>query len=310
VTSCGSLGARVPHRGEILVDGRHFLFFLSSNGVESTPDLANRSSLVRIRKRQDYRFRSFPEGDLLAHVSCNQPRFLGAVFSVIKAWVTAGKPSTYTTGHDFREWAGILDWIAQNVLHEAPLLEAHRQAQERVSNPAMVWLRAVALAVKDQGRLGYTLQATAIAELCEEAGIEIPGLKAEEEGARPKRVGVLLGRVFGSNDHIRIDELQVTRTEEESYDPTYQGTRTVRRYQVERFPIDPATEPNRGGDPDFRTGRAGPTNNKEMQHFSENTHSSADSADSAQTGIPPSPALADQPGTRGTSLDEWEDDLP
>ena len=47
--------------------------------------------------------------------------------------------------HDFRAWAQTLDWIVQNLLGAAPLLDGHRETQERMTNPALTWLREVAI---------------------------------------------------------------------------------------------------------------------------------------------------------------------
>ena len=153
VTCDGMFPARVPHRGEIHVDSTRFLLQLTSNGIETTRDLANRASMCRIRKQPDeYQFKRYSEGDLLAHVRANQPYYLGCVFEVIKEWQHQGKPKVKECQHDFREWAMILDWIVQELFKEAPLLDGHRTAQERASNPALNWLRSVALAVKSDNQ--------------------------------------------------------------------------------------------------------------------------------------------------------------
>jgi|tagenome__1003787_1003787.scaffolds.fasta_scaffold20866626_1 hypothetical protein len=51
---------------------------LMVNGVEATRDMANRSSIIRIRKRDRFTYSNFSEGDLLLHVRANQAYFLGA----------------------------------------------------------------------------------------------------------------------------------------------------------------------------------------------------------------------------------------
>lgn len=48
LTAEGSFPARVPHRGEVQIDPQRFLVLMTSNGVESTRDFANRSSIIRI----------------------------------------------------------------------------------------------------------------------------------------------------------------------------------------------------------------------------------------------------------------------
>ncbi|MGE4182945.1 MAG: hypothetical protein AB7J34_24250, partial [Limisphaerales bacterium] len=112
LTRDGAVAVRVPHRGEIQVDASRVTFQATSNGLEATRDLANRSSLVRIRKRPaNYQFKAFPEGDLLAHVRVHQPKFIGAVFAVVTEWHRRRRPRSDHANHDFREWATSLDWI-------------------------------------------------------------------------------------------------------------------------------------------------------------------------------------------------------
>jgi hypothetical protein len=63
----GSVGARVPYKRETQIQPARFIFQLTSNGFESTRDLANRSCIIRLLKRRGYIFRKYPEGDLLDH---------------------------------------------------------------------------------------------------------------------------------------------------------------------------------------------------------------------------------------------------
>ncbi|MBU0716122.1 MAG: hypothetical protein KJ964_12265 [Verrucomicrobia bacterium] len=230
-TAGGTVGARVPHRGEVQVDSRHFILMMTSNGVETTRDLANRASIIRIRKRPGYVFHEFPEGDLLDHVRANHSHFLGAVFAVIRVWHGAGKPLTTDTRHDFREWSQVLGWIVKNILGEAPLMDGHEQAQERVSNPALTWLRRAALAVEADQRLDEEIMASSIGELCDAHGIEIPGLRdASDEIGRNKRIGVLMKKAFGDVDHVEIDRYRIKRAEKELYYTASQEYKMVKAY--------------------------------------------------------------------------------
>ncbi|MFA5385592.1 MAG: hypothetical protein WC364_13235 [Eubacteriales bacterium] len=244
MTAGGMISARIPQKAEVLVDSRHFVLMMTSNGVETTPDLANRSSIIRIRKRYGYNFKTFPEGDLLDHVIANQPLFLGSIFSVIKAWHSAGKKRTTDTTHDFREWAQTLGWITENILHEAPLMEGHRHAQERVSNPALTWLRKVAIAVETDKRLEEEIMASDLAELCEAHTIEIPGLRdLSDEIARNKRVGILMRKAFGDTTEIQIDRCKIQKTEKEHFYQENQQWKTLKCYifsaGVTKMPVLP-----------------------------------------------------------------------
>ena len=79
--------------------------------------------------------------------------------AVIREWHAQGKPVTDETRHDFREWVQMVDWIGRNIFGAVPVMEGHQQAQERVSNPALVWLRNLVLAINEAGDLDRALTA-------------------------------------------------------------------------------------------------------------------------------------------------------
>jgi len=213
LTAPGPMPARVPHRGEIQVDPRGFVFQMTSNGVETTRDLANRASLIRIRKRPPgYAFRTYPEGDLYAHVVENQSHYLGCIFAVIAEWARQGQPYTAETRHDFREWAQTLDWIVQAIFGAAPLLDGHDEARQRVSDPRRVWLRALCLGLRDAKRAGE-FYASQLAEFAMENDILPPGIRPDaDEIVAARRIGSAMAAIFGDSDEIEIDGLVVHRT--------------------------------------------------------------------------------------------------
>lgn len=214
LTCPGLFPARIPHKGEALVDPKRFILQMSSNGLETTRDLANRASICRIRKRPGFTYR-----DTLGELQRRQPYFLGCVFAIVAEWIANGKPRTKDTRHDFREWSQILDWIVQSVLGCAPLLDGHEAAQERTSNPALSWLRGVALAVAAENRLGLPLIASELVKLCELHALEIPGKPTDEDHARQK-VGSLCKQVFREGDRVSVDGFTVKRGKREYRKPS------------------------------------------------------------------------------------------
>ncbi len=205
LTTAGMFGARVPGKGDILIDPKRFLVQLTSNGVSTTTDLANRASICRIRKRPGYAYR-----DTLGDLRARQPYFLGCVFSIVAEWVASGKPRTKDCRHDFREWAQTLDWICRNLLDAAPLLDGHTEAQERVANPALTWLRSVALAVAGEGQLPATLTASEICELCDLHGMELPTAGQSKDNPNIQ-AGRLLAKVFRESAMVELEGFQITR---------------------------------------------------------------------------------------------------
>ena len=216
LTAEGSFECRVPHRGSVTVPPEHYFMFLTSNGVDTTRDFANRSNIIRIRKKPPgYAFQKFPEGDLLAMVRSQQAYYLGCIFAVIRTWHAHGKLTTQETRHDNREWVQLVDWIAQHILGTAPVMEGHQQAQERVSNPFLVWLRRVLLVIAEQDSLNRPLIASEIASLCEESAIPPPGLRTGTDRDRAaKAIGSIMAKLFRDSETLELDGFTVTREEQ------------------------------------------------------------------------------------------------
>jgi hypothetical protein len=209
-----SFPCRIPHKGQIIIQPENFFIFLTSNGVDTTRDFANRSSIIRIRKQSGgFKFRKYKEGDLLAHVRANQAHYLGCVFAVIRKWHELGKEKTEETRHDFREWAQTLDLIVQKLFGLPPLMDGHEQAQQRVSSPDLVFLRAVALKVEEMKALGVLQKAADIQAICDATPITIPGLpEGSADSERATRViGNCMGRLFKEGDSIEVDGYRVER---------------------------------------------------------------------------------------------------
>ncbi len=195
------------------VDTRPFNWQLSTNGAEFTRDIANRSIITRIRKRDaNYNFKEYDEGSLLSHVAAQQPFYLGAVFAIIREWARKGTPKTPETRHDFRAWCQSLDWIVQEIFKLAPLLDGHREEQARTANPALQWLREVALAARASGLLGQEFITSQLVSIAEDAGIDFPGNSLSREEPH-QRAGKLLGRVFRESEErpVVVDGISVSR---------------------------------------------------------------------------------------------------
>jgi hypothetical protein len=221
VESClrgtGMVPARIPYRGEVQVSTAHINWQLSSNGIEATRDFINRSVINRISKRPaNYKFASYAEGDILAHIKANQAQYLGAVFSIIRHWHAEGCLRTEENRHDFIEWAQTLDWIVQ--LFGLPsLLDGHIEEVLRVSDPALSWLRQIGIAVEKDKRLDEGLSASEIVDICQAHSIEFPNKTSTNDlNQLAMLAGRLLGRVFSNladNGALNIDRYEVTHDE-------------------------------------------------------------------------------------------------
>lgn len=209
--------ARTPYGGCSWVQPNKFFFLMTSNGAELTDDMANRSCIVRIRKKAGA-YRTYAEGDLLAHVRANQPHYLGCVFAVLQEWISRAKPRTKEERHDFREWCGSLDWIVQNLFHLPPLMDDHESAQERASNPSLSFVRQMAIAIEKSGRLGEELIASQLWHLASDLGVQIPGLSENAFGSPEngyRTIERIMRQAFQTSDIICIEGFQVERGERE-----------------------------------------------------------------------------------------------
>jgi hypothetical protein len=216
---------RVPHLGGVEVRTRPFNFQLSTNGAEFTRDVSNRSVITRIKKQPSgYHFREFPEGDLETHISANQAFYLGAVFSVIREWQRLGCPKTRDTRHAFRGWTQALDGIIQHVMELPPLLDGHRDQQDRVANPNLQWLRDIVLAASPSD-IGKEMNTGQFLRIPEDAGIDFPG-NPHSKDEPAIRAGRILGKLFRDTEGqpITIDGFVFSRTEGPDYSPTGDGT--------------------------------------------------------------------------------------
>jgi hypothetical protein len=208
---------RGPYQPNTTVDATKHILFISSNGLETTKDLSNRSNIVRIVKKENHNFRTFEGLDLLPYVRANYSYFLAAVFAVIRSWHAAGKPRTTETRHDLREWCQKLDWIVQNIFGAAPLMDGHEDAKRRVGSRYLGFLRALALALEKKGRLGAQQRANDLATLCAEESIEIPGLTSTGKVSAQtpeQQIGRIMKDMFTDKATIEEEQFTITRAEE------------------------------------------------------------------------------------------------
>jgi hypothetical protein len=106
-----------------------------------------------------------------------------------------------------------------------------------VSNRALVWLRAVCLAVEQDGKLGAGLTAGDLWTLTQDHEIDVPRAKGiMEDKAGRQHVGRLLARAFraSAGDTVTLDGYTMRRTEELERDDAKRCDRTVKRYTFTR----------------------------------------------------------------------------
>jgi hypothetical protein len=231
----GMATARVPYQGEVQVPTGHLNWQISSNGLDSTADLANRIIITRICKRSGFAYRRYPEGFLLEHIKANQLRYLGAVFAVIKEWDRAGRPRSNENRHDFVLWAQTMDWIIQEIFKLPPLLDGHTEEVLRMTEPMLGWVRKIAIALRKEDRLDEALSASELVDLCLASGTLAPAVKATMSfDQHTMLVGRLLGRLFRKSETILIDQFVVHRMATQARRPSTDQAYTQFLYRFER----------------------------------------------------------------------------
>jgi hypothetical protein len=237
----GHVNVRVPHRGEVQLSTERVCWQLSSNQAATTRDLANRSLITRIRKRPaGYQYRIFPEGDLLTHVQRNSGYYMSCVFSIVRAWISKGKPKTADSNHDFREFSQSLDWIVQNLFFLPPLLEGHRDEQRRISDPHLNWLRDVAIAVDQAGKLNEGLRPGELVDLANSRGIAVLGhgrLISDEQ--QRMSAGRILNKIFSDTDTLSVGGFKVRRDQRQEYDHAQRRELAINYYWFEKHDPNP-----------------------------------------------------------------------
>ncbi len=234
ITTPDCVSIRIPRLAEQVIDATAVSFQLSSNGVNTTTDMANRSCIIRIRKQSGKQWKSWPEGDLLSHVKANQHYYLGCVIAIVKEWVTSGMLRTSTTEHDMREWAQSMDWIVQRIFKTVPLLEGHQNIQQSVSSPQLTWLREVCLYAERYEKLNVDLLSHNIAEICEFSDIEYPNKrKYQNSEAAYKYIGTIMCKMFSKQGVVIIDNYKVTKTEREIFNEKIRRHKLSKIYKIE-----------------------------------------------------------------------------
>lgn len=214
----GSIDARVPGVRAIPVDPSHVVFGLTSNGVEITIDLGNRSLMIRIRKQPpDHEFKEWKDRQneavgIREHIIANQTFYLGCVHAIFRDWWANGAQRLPCKDHSFRPCIGALDFIVQKYFGMPPLLDGHLEALDRASKPGLSWLRLIALKAAASWFV-VDWSATRLAERCVADGIPILGsTPVTDIEAAAKLVGIAMGQVFAGTNTVTIDDVKVERS--------------------------------------------------------------------------------------------------
>jgi hypothetical protein len=227
------VGVRRAYGRTVQVRTDHMLWMGTSNRPQATIDLANRSCITSLRKQPlNYKFREYKGKGLLDHVKSKKDYYLSCIFTVVKTWHDARKPKN-ATDHDFREWAGTLDWIAQTIFKLPPLLDGHRAQQTRVGSSALSFLHEVCKAVFETGRCDERLGPSDLAGVLQAKGIVPTGCEDTVDlMVWARKIGSKMYHLFKVEQVLYVDEFSISQTEEEIRNDERRETKSRKFYEV------------------------------------------------------------------------------
>lgn len=231
ITNPASFSVRIPFAAARTIDGALRFISITSNGMTTKEDLVNRSIIIRLIKEPGRELTTV-RGKTIEQLIREGPGiFMGAITKVIRYYHELGMPRTAEDGHARTEWVQKMDWIVQNIFHLPPLMEGHLGAQERMQNPALGFIRELAIRVEQSGRLGHHLRAAELADVCFTNNLNIPGHNETEADDREKaarKIGSLMKAGFDGSDLLRIDQFTITRERAPRYNLSNNPVSTLR----------------------------------------------------------------------------------
>jgi hypothetical protein len=217
----GSVTVRIPYRPAIQVPTRRSCWQLTSNAASFSPDLANRSIVTNHRKPakleagEERKSKTGWGDEVYLHIVKHQSQYLGAVHAIIREWIVRSKPRTNENRHNFTVWVQAMDYIVQEILGLAPLMNDHETSHAALSDPNHAWLRQVVLVLIQKFNLPYSARPDDMGNISEEYSITIPRLQLRTSGddavrARNQHIGRILASLFKEEPTIRVESYNVT----------------------------------------------------------------------------------------------------
>jgi phage/plasmid primase-like uncharacterized protein len=208
---------RKPYRAPQDVETAKVAWSATSNGVSLTEDLAARSCVVRLRKREPgYEFKM-----LNPYAWCveNRGLLLSAVFAIIRHWQQHGSPRAKTGWNDHhRDFWAVVDWILPNLFKLPPPTQGATDAAQNASDPLLELFRVVGLELRRTGAVFPTqLSAVVMLRLADDAGAQFDGKSIPVEDrdieGMAGSVGGRAKRLFANRGSVVVEEFRVERVE-------------------------------------------------------------------------------------------------
>jgi hypothetical protein len=128
-------------------------------------------------------------------------------------------------------------------------MEGHDELKQRVSDPTKVFLREIALTMREDIEEFNT---TDLVDRANRDGIDLPGWDGtrQDDGAESKHMGIVLGKCFGKTDSIELDGFTITRSEKRVPRDDGNGNWNMKIYTFKKAgappPVVPVARPASG----------------------------------------------------------------
>jgi hypothetical protein len=204
LTGASRKNIRLPFHPMSEVDIEQFIVLLAGvKGFVLEEQFATRIVPVRINKPSGDGFQwNDSSGNLVSSwIKKNRLKFLGAIYAIIKKWVSLGMPVSAPDSR-FPSWSVGVNGVLENVLETARVTFELTLCQADLANPIVAWIEEVHEEVpelfykKGEEALSYSLNQ--FRRICVQAGLGIPGtdLSIRDQGALEKNQMRNLGAKF------------------------------------------------------------------------------------------------------------------
>jgi hypothetical protein len=217
----GAVRIRSAYSKEATVQTHGLIFMLTTNGSTFTPDLMERSLAVRLNgKPKKWSMTQVERYELWEGM---QPFLLSCVYTLIRKWHADGMPMGKAGAHRFKDWTRPLCGVVEGTCKKPSFLEGIEDDQARITDPILGWIRRVGIELRREDRsrevkrMGQTLFARDLADVCREQGLLPPG----SEPAGPERLFSSIGYALksladrGSELNLGVFTVQTARKKDQ-----------------------------------------------------------------------------------------------
>ena len=185
LTTSNQIQYRAPGQQNATLNTESTCLYVTTNGMSMSKDLAQRSLYISIRKKPDaFNFKHY-NGGPARWVCDNRPMIMSAIYTILKEYVSHGKPSTpLENKHRFRYSTPVLNYIVTEIFGLTDISSGMDKTMFSKSDPGIDIARSIcfAFAKADKLECEVGLGNIDIFEMLQDQGLEnILGLPYDME---------------------------------------------------------------------------------------------------------------------------------